>query len=226
MMNDSTDDNYHVAESSMLRRNATFGCYKKELIHSLIDAAPYCHVSAYVKGSPYIQVTVHWRDGERLYIHGAKKNKMINAITKGSKAALAFTHFDGYVLTRAAFNHVVSYRSVTLFGAAAEITDSVDKLKVLELFIERVSPGRWNTVRHPTDEELKQTGLLEFTIKEVSAKIMMQGDQLREVFPGGKYESPADSDFHPWTGLLPYTLVKKHPISAEEFLGNHREGAQ
>lgn len=209
---------YDKTEESTVKRIPMFASYDKDLIHSLIDASPYCHVSALVDDSPYIQPTVHWRDGENLYIHGAKKNKMVYALRKGAKAALAFTHFDGYILTRSAFAHGVVYRSVTLFGTAREIDDLDEKRSVLRLFVERVSPGRWEALRPPTVEELKMTGLLQFTIANVSAKVAMQGKQVLSVLPGGEYEDAADQAFHPWTGLYPYALIKASPVSTQELI--------
>lgn len=84
--------------------------------------------------------------------------------------------------------------------------------------MERISPGRWDTVRQPTQEELKMTGVLEFTIEDVSAKILLQGRQLLSVFPGGEHEADADAGFSPWTGIYPYRLVKGEPISSAEIL--------
>jgi uncharacterized protein len=208
---------YKVTENSRIRRNASFATYDKQTVHTLIDEAPFCHVSAQVRGKPYIQATVHWREGDRLYVHGAQKNKMVHALARGTPAALAFTHFDGYVLPRSAFNHTVSYRSVTLFSTARVVTDLHEKNRLLHLLIDRISPGRWGTIRQPTQEELKMTGVLEFAIEEVSAKVIMQGQQVRGLFPGGEYEIAADADFNPWTGVHPYQLVKQRPVSSDQW---------
>jgi hypothetical protein len=93
---------------------------------------------------------------------------------------------------------------------------------VLRRFVERVRPGRWDTVPQPTPEELKMTGLLEFGISDVSGKIAMQGKQLLGVLPGGEYEAPDDANFSPWTGLSPYCLVKEEPVSSADLIGTYR----
>ncbi len=199
---------------STVNRNPQAGAYDKSTIHALINSSPFCHVSAQVQKRPYIQATVHWREDDRLYVHGAPKNKMVRAIANGAEAALAFTHFDGYVLARSAFNHAVSYRSVTLFSRGSLVVDLVEKRRILGLFIERISPGRWRFVRQPTENELKMTGVLEFPIEEVSAKLLLQMKQLPDVMPGGKYEIEADQDYSPWTGIHPFELVRKPPLDA------------
>jgi uncharacterized protein len=214
---------YTPTKDSTLRLNPQLGSYDRELICALIDEAPYCHVSAQVDDRPYIQATVHWREQDKLYIHGARKNKMIHAIALGAEAALAFTHFDGYVLTRSAFGHAVSYRSVTLFAKGMLVEDPAEKNRLLSVSIEKIRPGRWATLRQPTENELKMTGVLEFPIEEVSAKTLLQGAQLLDALPGGKYESEADARFNPWTGIHPYKLVKGEPLSSAEILRAIRE---
>jgi nitroimidazol reductase NimA-like FMN-containing flavoprotein (pyridoxamine 5'-phosphate oxidase superfamily) len=217
---------YPVSENSALRRNASFASYDRELTHSLIHEVPYCHLAAQINDVPYLQPTVHWREGDMLYVHGVKKNKMVHAIAKGGKAVLSFTRFDGYILTRSAFARGVSYRSVTLFGAATEVVAPMEECRVLRLFLERISRGRWDRVRPPTAQELAMTGLLRFTISDVSGKTMMQGRQLLSVLPGGEYELPADSAFNPWTGLYPYVLARGEPISSEQLLARYGNGAE
>ena len=207
---------YSKTPNSTVFRNPQAATYNRSVIHALIDATPYCHISAQVRNRPYIQATVHWREDDRLYVHGAPKNKMMRAITRGAEAALAFTHFDGYVLPRSAFNHAVSYRSVMLFSKATPVSDLSEKRRLLELFVERISPGRWRTVRQPTETELKMTSVLEFKIEEVSAKLLLQLEQLPDLMPGGKYELEADRSYSPWTGIVPFELVRKAPLDATD----------
>lgn len=205
---------YRKTPNSKIKRNPQFGTYDTAVIHALIDSTPYCHICAQVKSRPYIQATVHWREADRLYVHGATKNKMVKAIVAGAEAALAFTHFDGYVLARSALNHAVSYRSVTLFSKGTPVVDLAEKQRILALFVERISPGRWSTVRQPTEKELKMTGVLEFKIEEVSAKMLLQTEQLADVMPGGRYEIDADREYSPWTGIYPFELIRKKPLDA------------
>jgi hypothetical protein len=196
---------------SRVRLYKEFGTYDRAEIYSIIDDAPLCHVSVVVKETPYIIPTVHWRIGDKVYIHGAVKNKAIQAIDKGSEACLAFTHFGGYVLTRSAFNHAVVYRSAIAFSKGRFVTDLAEKAKTLEAFVEHIEKGRWAEVRQPTENELKQTGVMEFELNEVSGKVLPT-EITPIVFPGGELEVEEDNTVSPWTGILPYRLVKEEPI--------------
>lgn len=210
-----TTDAYEQTARSRVRLYSELGTYDRAAIHAVIDEAPLCHVSVVVEGTPYCIPTVHWRVGERVYIHGQAKNKAIQAIVKGSEACLAFTHFGGYVLTRSAFNHAVVYRSAIAFSKGRLLQDLDEKREALRQFVERIQRGRWETIRQPTDNELKQTGVLEFELGEVSGKALPL-ELTPLVLPGGDLEAPEDAQVSPWTGVLPYDLVAGKPVPASD----------
>ncbi len=207
---------FEQTERTRLRLYHDLGTFDKEAIYSIIDGIPMCHVSVIIDDHPYVQATVHWRDGDKLFVHGAVKNKMVNAIRNGSKSCLSFAHFDGFVLPRSGFNHAVMYRSATLFAEGRFIEDTDEKERRLRQFIEHIQPGRWETIRQPTASELAQTGIIEFEIREISGKSIPL-ELVPAIMPGGEMEDPADSDYQPWTGILPYALVAGNP---EEYPGN------
>lgn len=198
-----------------LRLYRELGSYDKEQIYSCIDAAHICHVSAIVAGAPYIQTTRHWRIGDNIYMHGAATNKMVDAIRQGAEACLAFSLFDGYALTRSAFNHAVLYRSVVAFSRGRFVEDHDEKREKLRAFIESVEPGRWETIRQPTIAELEMTGVIEFELSEVSAKALL--DEITPlIFPGGDFEAEEDATVDPWTGIIPYTLTQGNRVHSRD----------
>ena len=201
---------FEQTERTRLRLYHDLGTFDREAILAIIDEIPMCSVSVVIDDYPYVQPTVHWRDGDKVFVHGAVKNKMVNAIRNGSKSCISFAHFDGFILPRSGFNHAVLYRSATLFSTGRFIEDAEEKEMRLKQFIEHIQPGRWDTIRPPTPNELTQTGIIEFELKEVSGKSIPQ-ELVPELMPGGGAEDPADADYHPWTGTLPYTLVAGDP---------------
>lgn len=209
-----SNDNYQPTERTRLRLYKDFGTYDRQQIYSIIDTAPFCHVSAVVDGAPYIQVTKHWRVGANVYIHGAVKNKIVDVVRDGAQACLSFCLFDGYVMTRSAFNHAVLYRSVTAFSHGRFVEDLDEKRRFLRDSIESVQAGRWDTVRQPTIEELKRVGVVEFPLLEVSGKVLSI-DVAPIVLPGGELEVEGDKHVNPWTGILPYELVAGAAIPSD-----------
>lgn len=209
---------FEPTERTRLRLYKDFGSYERDKIYAIIDEAHICHVSAIVDGAPYIQATRHWRVGDKVYMHGAVKNKMVNAFRQGGEACLSFSLFDGYCLTRSAFNHAVLYRSAVVFARGRFVEDLNEKREYLRESIERVQPGRWAVVRQPTVEELKMTGVVEFPLVEVSAKALSL-EVTPLILPGGELEKEADKDVSPWTGVIPYQLTAKEPIPSADVAG-------
>jgi nitroimidazol reductase NimA-like FMN-containing flavoprotein (pyridoxamine 5'-phosphate oxidase superfamily) len=214
-MSDIKPTDFEPTERTRVRLNQELGEYDRETICQIIDQTPVCHVSTMVDGCSYIQATVHWRIDDHVYIHGAVKNKLVKAITDGAVACLAFTHFDGYVMPRSAFNHTVLYRSAIAFSRGRFVENLEEKKGLLEKFVEHVEPGRWDTVRHPSTSELKQTGIIEFELNEVSGKVMPK-ELAPLLLPGGPLEDPADAEVTPWTGIRPFVQVEQERVPASE----------
>src|SRR2546429_2271548 len=59
------------------------------------------------------------------------------------KEWVTVTLLDGLVLARSAFHHSMNYRSVVVFGRAAEVVDRVETLRVLTALGEHVC--RWRS---------------------------------------------------------------------------------
>lgn len=217
--------NYDPSERTRLRLYKDFGTYDKEQIYTIIDQAHFCHVSAVIDQAPYIQATRHWRVGSNVYMHGAVKNKMINAFRQGGEACLCFSHFDGYALTRAAFTHAVLYRSAIAFCKGRFIEDLDEKRHFLKDSIESVEAGRWSMVRQPTIEELKMVGVIEFPLVEVSGKVLSL-EVTPLILPGGELEAEGDKLATAWTGVIPYTLAAGSRMPSNEILARLKKGGR
>ena len=107
---------YATTETTRMKRLAKRAAYDHETVHAILDEATLCHVSLVVDGRPRVLPTLQWRTGNRLYIHGARKNGLFQAMRDGAEAAVAVTLMDGWVLARSAFHHSVNYRSVMAVG--------------------------------------------------------------------------------------------------------------
>ena len=194
-----------------LRFSPHLGDYDQATAYQIIDSTPFCHVSALVNGQAYSQATVHWRNNNCVYMHGAVKNQIIQSIASGEPACLSFMHFDGYVMAASAINHAVLYRSVIAYSAGRLITDLEQKEQLLKSYIESIEAGRWEKIRQPSDKELKMTGLVEFDLDTLSIKCITKEDAL-SYLPGGEYDDPRDSAARAWTGVIPIQLRASQPI--------------
>ncbi|KAA5602627.1 pyridoxamine 5'-phosphate oxidase family protein [Roseospira marina] len=183
-----------------LRRKPGRGHYDRETIHAILDASPICHVGVVVDGAPIVTPTFQWREGEHVYIHGARTNRTLN-VADGAEICVTVSLLDGLVLGRSAMNHSANFRSVVILGRATRIDDPEAKRARLKAFIESLYPGRWDTLRPITDTELKATAILSLPLDEASAK-------LRE---GGPMDDEADYALPIWAGVLPVRMTPGTP---------------
>ena len=195
-------EQYDVHPVTRVVRGPKRASYDRELVHGIIDDALICHVGTMVNGRPTMIPTAHWRVGERIYIHGASKNRILGAIAEGADACLCITHLDGLVMARSAFHHSANYRSVVIYGKGEVVSDDEGKMEHSRLFMEKLEPGRWDTIREPNKQELKATMFLGFDLNEVSAKVRA----------GDPVDDDEDYSLPVWAGVLPCQNVWGTPI--------------
>jgi nitroimidazol reductase NimA-like FMN-containing flavoprotein (pyridoxamine 5'-phosphate oxidase superfamily) len=184
-----------------VRRVPQRGQYERETIEAILDEALVSHVGFVHDGQPVVIPTLHARLGDRLYLHGSAASRMLRTLHKGVPVCVTTTLVDGLVLARSAFHHSVNYRSVVVFGTATLVEPGDETVKVLELFTEKLVPGRWADVRPPTRQELKGTKVLSLALDEASAKVRT----------GPPIDDDEDYDLPVWAGVLPLATKVAEP---------------
>ncbi len=179
-------------DRTRVRRVPARGEYDRETIDAILDEALISHVGFVHDGEPVVIPTLHARYGDRLYLHGSAASRMLRTLERGAQVCATATLVDGLVLARSAFHHSVNYRSVVVFGTAT-LVEPEERLKALELFTEKLVPGRWPEVRPPTHQELKGTKVLSLPLDEASAKVRT----------GPPIDENEDYALPVWAGLLP-----------------------
>ena len=184
-----------------LRRLPRRGSHDRPTIDAILDEALVAHMGFALDGQPFVVPTLHARVGDEVLVHGSAASRALRALAGGAPLCLTVTLIDGLVLARSAFHHSVNYRSVVLLGQARLISDPGEKSAALEAFVERLVPGRWESVRAPTRKELKATRVLALPIDEASAKV-------RSGPPG---DDPEDHALDAWAGVVPLALRADAP---------------
>ncbi|NOT75966.1 MAG: pyridoxamine 5'-phosphate oxidase family protein [Cyclobacteriaceae bacterium] len=213
-------DQFPITDKTEITRLPKRGVYDKDVVYSILDEALVCTL-AYSKDEQSFQIpTGFCRIDDMLYVHGSVGSfYMRELISKKSKVCISVTHLDGLVLARSAFHHSVNYRSVVIFSEPELVTQKEILYKVLEVFTEKVCPGRWNDVRKPTDNEWKATMVIGFKIQEASAKVRV----------GPPKDDDEDYDMNVWAGVVPLKTIRLTPeadpvlkkgIELPAYLGN------
>jgi uncharacterized protein len=197
-----SEETIPVTDRTRVRRLAKRGAYDRETIYAILDEALICHAGFVVDGAPVVIPTIHWRDGDRLYLHGSAASRMLRSLRGGVDACVTVTLLDGLVLARSAFHHSMNYRSAMVFGRAEEVRDE-DKTRALEALVEHVMRGRSSDARGPNEQELRQTLVLSMPIEEASAKIRS----------GGPIDDEEDYAMPIWAGVLPLTMTPREPVT-------------
>jgi uncharacterized protein len=189
-------------DRTRVRRKPDRGTFDRETIYNILDQAFVCHVGFVVDGTPFVVPTNYVRVGDKLYLHGSTASRLMKTLGSGAPFCLTVTLLDGIVFSPTATGHSVNYRSVVVMGKAEPIEDAAAKLAAMRDFVEYVLPGRWATVRPPSDQELKGTMVLAVPLVEASAKVRTGF----AVDDNKEYEGSA------WTGVLPFKWTPGEPI--------------
>jgi hypothetical protein len=136
---------------------------------------------------------LYGREGETVFLHGARKARVIRLLESTTTVCLNVTHVDALVYARSVFNSSMNYRSVTIFGTPRLVEGRDEKLHALKVIADSTMPGRWDEVRESHDKEIKMTGVIALEIESASAKVST----------GMPEDEDEDYDIPIWAGILP-----------------------
>lgn len=197
---------FALTDRNRVRRLPKRAHYDAETIYQIIDDALICHVGIADGNQPFVIPTLIARDGDTILLHGASTSRTLKHIQAGHEICVTVTHVDGIVLARSVFHHSMNYRSAVIFGQGELITEERAKMKALEVFTEKLLPGRWADARVPNETELKATSIVSIPMATASAKVRT-GD------PGDDVE---DMDLPVWAGVIPIIMHYGEPENAAD----------
>ena len=183
---------------SKVKRGPNRASYDKDLALEIIDAALMCHVGQTKDGQVFVTPTSHWREGDYFYWHAHSKARNVKGpIDTPEKVCINVSLLDGLVLARSAMHHSVNYKE--------------EKVRQFKLFLDKVSPGRWETLRPVNEQEIKATGLVRIKIDEASVKMRTEPP----------VDDPADNEWPVWAGVMPlerhWGKLQKDPIQNQDY---------
>ena len=184
---------YTVSKKNKVRQLREKAAYDKETVHGILDSAMLAHVAFVQDGEPVVVPMLYGREGETIFLHGARKARVIRLLESTGTACLNVTHVDGLVFARSAFNSSMNYRSATVFGSARLVSVESGNLHALRVITECTMPGRWDELREPLVNEVKMTGIIALDIESASAKIST----------GMPEDEDEDYQIPVWAGVLP-----------------------
>jgi nitroimidazol reductase NimA-like FMN-containing flavoprotein (pyridoxamine 5'-phosphate oxidase superfamily) len=192
---------YEITRRNRVRQVREYARYDTEAVRGVLDAGLVGHVGFVEDGQPVVIPMLYARDGEVLYLHGARKARIVKRLGSGAPLCLNVTLLDGIVAARSAFNSSLNYRSAVVFGTGHLLEEEAEILHALEVISEHVFPGRWRELRAPLEREIAITGVIAVTIESASAKIAADGPEDEE----GDYAARI------WAGIVPISTTLGEP---------------
>ena len=188
--------NFEINTPNKVRQLRKKAKYDKNSVHKILDAGLVAHIAFNQHDGPVVVPMIYGRKDDTIYLHGARKARIIRLLENTNRASLNVTLVDGIVFARSTFNSSMNYRSVTIFGKPNIINDSDKKLLAMKIIGEHSMPGRWSEVRESHLNEIKMTGVIELKIEDASAKISS----------GPIEDELEDYKLEVWAGTLPITI--------------------
>ena len=199
---------FPVTKTNKVRQLRDKASYDEQTVHQILDAGIVAHVAFVQDGDPVVVPMIYGRQDNIIYLHGARKARVIKLLEQTDRAALNVTLLDGIVYARSVFNSSMNYRSVTVFGTPTLVEGHDEKLAAMKHISEHTMPGRWDEVRDSHENEVKMTGVIELQIESASAKISA----------GHPEDEDEDYDIPIWAGVLPVTTTVGQKIDGDRLL--------
>ena len=204
----STD--YEIKKTNKVKQLKLKATYNKKIVHEILDAGLVAYVAFSQDDGPVVVPMIYGRKNDTIFLHGARKARIIRLLEKTNRASLNVTLLDGIVFARSTFNSSMNYRSVTIFGSPKIVTDTKKKLLAMKIISEHTMPGRWSEVRDSHLNEIKMTGVIKLKIEDASAKISS----------GPIKDEDEDYKLPVWAGILPITTQTGSLQDDERLINN------
>ena len=185
--------NYEINKENKVRQLRENATYDKDTVHAILDAALVASAAFVQDGQAVVVPMIYGREDETIYLHGARKARIVRLLEQTERACINVTLVDGIVFARSAFNSSMNYRSATIFGTPRLVDDRDGKLYGMRIISEHTMPGRWDELRESLEQEIKMTGVIAVDIDAASAKISS----------GMPEDEDEDYDIPIWAGVLP-----------------------
>lgn len=191
-------EKFPVTDKTGITRLAKRGVYDADTIYAILDEALFCTIAYTHEGQPFQVPTGFARIGNTVYVHGSVGSHYMRMLAGGLPVCISATLIDGMVLARSAFHHSVNYRSVVFFSKGRTVTGEEELYRCLEVFTNKMCPGRWDDIRKPNSGEWKATMVLAFELEEASAKVRT----------GGPKDDEEDYGLDVWAGVQTLKTVR------------------
>ncbi len=99
---------YPKEKLNKIVRGSNRATYDKDKINSILDAGFIGYVSYVYEGTAMSIPMAYSRIGDKVYLHGSLKNRMLRAALNADQMSMTVMHLDALVLARSGLHHSVN----------------------------------------------------------------------------------------------------------------------
>ena len=93
---------YSVTDRNKTRQLRDKAVYDRAEVHAILDAALVAHVGFVQDAAAIVVPMIYAREDETIYLHGARKARIIRLLEQTDTVCINITLIDGIVLARSA----------------------------------------------------------------------------------------------------------------------------
>ena len=86
---------FEITQTNRVRQLSEKARYDEASVHAILDAGLVAQVAFIQEGKPVVVPMIYGRDGNRLYLHGARKARVIRMLEDGP-SAVSYTHLRAH----------------------------------------------------------------------------------------------------------------------------------
>jgi uncharacterized protein len=145
------------------------------------------------------------RVDDSLVWHGSTGSRWMRLLAAGAPVAVSVARMEAVVVARSRFESSFWYRSAVVRGVPA-VLEGDEKLRALDVLVERLVPGRLAETRDSDAKELAATMVLAVPLD----------DWVLKVSDGWPEDTEADLAGDAWAGVVPLTTSYGEPLPAPD----------
>jgi uncharacterized protein len=177
---------------------------ERAVLDELLDSQWVGVLSTVLDGRPLAVPMLYARLGDEVILHGSTGAGALRQVATGAPAVLTVFALDALVVAPTTFESSVNYRSATIRGRLQPVAE---KHATLDLFSERLMPGRTGEVRPSNRRELAASLAISLPITDENWLL-----KVADEWPSTPEESGASEDV--WSGLVPVRNVLDPAVPA------------
>lgn len=174
-------------------------------LHALLDSTYLGHVAYVDDGEVSVVPTAVVRVDDLLVWHGSTGSHWMRLVSSGAPVAVSVASLDGVVVARSRFESSFHYRSAVVRGRPV-VLEGDDKLRAIDVLVERIVPGRLAETRDSDARELAATLVLALRLD----------DWVLKVSDGWPEDTEADVAGDAWAGVVPMGVAFGDPLPAPD----------